>query len=93
MGALLLALACGYTPYHVYARSGLAKYLELERDLHTLQAHNARLRSQIEKMSAEVRALRDDPRAVEHVARHELGWVRPGDIVVEFAGTPGEVSR
>lgn len=79
-----LALTFGYVPYHLYARSGFARYLELEGDLQDMQRGNAGLRADIARLTREAYALKNDPRAVEQVARHELGWVRPGDLVLDL---------
>lgn len=46
----------------------------LASEVGALQAENARL-------AAEIAALRSDPRAIERLAREELGMVRPGETV------------
>lgn len=84
--AFLLAAALAYTPYHLYTRSGFAKYLSLRKELAGLQAVNAQLRGDIARLEREAEALRNDPRAIERVARQELGWVRSGDVVVDLSG-------
>jgi cell division protein FtsB len=83
-------LALGYIPYHVYARSGLARTLVLRRDLKTLRARNAQLAAENDRLAREAEALRNDPDAVERVARAELGWVRPGEIIVDLGPAPGD---
>lgn len=83
--AVLVTLALGYVPYHVYARSGLARTLQLRRELDGLRARNADLRVENERLGREAEALRNDPRAIERVARAELGWVRPGEIIVDLS--------
>jgi cell division protein FtsB len=50
------------------------QYQQLARSLDDLRRENARLRDQ-------VRRLRDDPAAIESLAREELGLVKPGEIV------------
>jgi cell division protein FtsB len=87
--AAVVMVALGYIPYHVYARSGLARTLELRRDLRALRARNAQLAADNEGLAREAAALRDDPAAIERVARVELGWVRPGEIVVDLTPQPG----
>lgn len=82
--AALVMVALGYIPYHVYARSGLARTLELRRDLVTLRARNAQLAAENDRLAREADSLRSDPAALERVARNELGWVRPGEIVVDL---------
>jgi cell division protein FtsB len=88
LAALSLAATFGYVPYHVYARSGLAQYLDLRRDLAKVVGQNAALRSDIARLSREAEALRSDPRAVERVARAELGWVRPGELIFDLEPRP-----
>jgi cell division protein FtsB len=81
--------ALAYIPYHVYARSGLARTLELRRDLKALRARNAQLAAENERLAREAEALRSDSNAIERVARAELGWVRPGEILVDLTPPPG----
>ena len=50
------------------------QYRELAASLDALQRDNARLRD-------EARRLKDDPSAIEAVAREELGLIRPGEIL------------
>jgi cell division protein FtsB len=84
LAAVLLAVTFGYVPYHLYARSGYARYLELRRDLTAAKMRNARLRAENERLAREVEALRTDSRALEQVARADMGWVRPGEILFDF---------
>jgi cell division protein FtsB len=88
--AIAVTVTLGYVPYHVYARSGLARTLVLRRDLKALRARNAQLAAENERLSREAEALRNDPRAVERVARAELGWVRPGELIVDLGPRAGE---
>ena len=84
VAAVLMAATFGYVPYHLYARSGFAKYRELKRDLESAKLRNARMRAENERLAREVESLRTDPRALEHVARADMGWVRPGEILFDF---------
>jgi cell division protein FtsB len=87
--AVVVMLALGYIPYHVYARSGLARTLILRRDLRSLRARNAQLTAENDRLAREAEALRSDPDAIERVARAELGWVRPGELIVDLTPRPG----
>jgi cell division protein FtsB len=88
LAALALAATFGYGPYYLYANSGFARYLELRRDLATMAARNARLRAENERLAREAEALRTRPRAIESVARADLGWVRPGEVVFDLGRGP-----
>lgn len=56
----------------------------LRREIHELRAHNGWL-------AEEIRALRTDPRAIERLARENLGLARDGEVVflVRRAGDAG----
>ena len=86
LAALAVTSLLAYIPYHVYARSGLARTIALGRDLASLRARNDDLRAENERLAREADGLRSDLGAVERVARAELGWVRPGEIVVDLSG-------
>jgi cell division protein FtsB len=88
LAALTLAATFGYGPYYLYARSGFARYLQLRKDLAAAQIRNARLRAENDRLLREAESLRTDTRAVENVARADLGWVRPGEVVFELGRAP-----
>jgi cell division protein FtsB len=84
VAAALLALTFGYLPYLIYTHSGFANYLRLRTDLRSIQAQNGHLRAENDRLQREVEALQTDPRALERVARTELGWVRPGEVIFDL---------
>jgi cell division protein FtsB len=86
--AAVVAFVLAYVPYHLYARSGLARTIALRRDLAALRVRNRELAADNDRLAREAAALRDDPAAVERVARAELGWVKPGELVVDLGARP-----
>ena len=59
--AILLAATFGYGPYYLYARLGFARYLELRRELISIQGKNQKLRLQVERLAREAFALDPTP--------------------------------
>lgn len=59
---------------------------DLGRSVAGLREENNRLRD-------DIRALREDPRAVERVAREDLGLSRDGEIVFILEGESGDEGR
>ena len=84
IAATLLAVALAFVPFQLYARSGLSQYLRLREELRALLARNTELRAGNQRLAREAGALRSDMRAIERVARGELGWVRQGELVFEL---------
>ena len=83
--AAVVVFVLAYLPYQIYVRSGLRHTLVLRRDLTALRVHNQELAAENDRLAREAEALRDDPAAIERVARDELGWVRAGEVVVDLS--------
>jgi len=68
--------------------NGLVDSLE-ERHRHQVIVNDlARLRLENEQLREAANRLRDDPRAVEEVARGELGLIKPGELLLLFSDEP-----
>src|SRR3977135_4532355 len=77
--AALLALGMGY--HVIFGQNGLTVYQQkrqdaqtLDRQLHSLQRENDLLKGHVER-------LQNDPNAIEHQAREELHYTRPGEVI------------
>jgi cell division protein FtsB len=63
---------------------GLLALWRQQREAAALESESRRLRSGNELLRVEVRALRSDPRSVEGIAREDLGFARPDEVVILF---------
>jgi cell division protein FtsB len=80
--------------YHViFGQNGLTAYQQkrqdaqnLDRQLHSLQKENDQLKEHVER-------LKSDPNAIEHQAREELHYTRPGEVIYTLpASAPGSTT-
>ena len=62
---------------------GFRRYLTLRDEVAALDARNQKLAEQNEALRREISSLRSDPEALERVAREELNFVKPGEIVFQ----------
>lgn len=76
--AAALVLAVGSAA----ADGGFRRYFRLSADVRQLREKTAALREENARLKAEIAALRDDDAALERAAREELGFVRPGELVL-----------
>jgi cell division protein FtsB len=91
--AAVLALGMGY--HVIFGQNGLTAYQQkrqdaesLDRQLHSLQKENEQLKGHVER-------LKNDPNAIEHQAREELHYTRPGEVIYTLpagAGASGTTS-
>ena len=74
---------------------GLVDSIDERRRHQQLTSETTRLRHENEHLRHEARRLRDDPAAIEAVARGELGLIRPGELLLLFAdqGTTSEAHQ
>ncbi len=80
----LLAVALVGAPLMIFSRDGMPRLETVERELGTVEKENADLRREIDVLRARVAKLRDDPAAVEQLARDELGLIRQSEVVFQF---------
>jgi cell division protein FtsB len=81
----ILAIAVLGAPALMLAPAGLPRLRALSRELGDVEGQNAELRRQIQELRSAVQHLREDPRAVERIARDELGLVRGSEVVFQFS--------
>jgi cell division protein FtsB len=84
--AALLALGVGY--HVIFGAHGLTVYegklreaAALNEQLQTLQGENARLKEHVARMQS-------DPDAIEHEAREQLRYTRPGEVIYTLPIAP-----
>lgn len=82
--AVLIVAVVG-APIMIFSPQGLPRLRELERELADVEEENADLGRQIEALRGKVARLRDDPTAVERIARDNLGLVRQSEVVFQFS--------
>ena len=83
--AAVLALALLGAPLMIFSSEGLPRLRGVEKELRAVERENLELQREIEVLRARVGRLRDDPAAIEQLARAELGLVRQTEVVFQFA--------
>jgi cell division protein FtsB len=80
----VLVVAVVGAPVLIFSPQGLPRLRGLEKELADVDDENADLRREIEGLRGRVARLRDDPGAVERIARDNLGLVRQTEVVFQF---------
>ena len=68
-----------------FGKGGVPRKLELEAKLASQKAENDAARLRNDRLSAEVRDLKEGLEMVEEKARFELGMVKPDEILVQIS--------
>ena len=78
---LLFFVASVLVANAVVGERGLLDSLDARRTNRRLSAETDSLRQENARLREEARRLREDPHTIEHVAREELGMIKPGELV------------
>jgi cell division protein FtsB len=83
LGLLLFAIV--FVPLRILEEQGLPRYQALRNELLQTRENNARMRREVQELKQRVDRLRNDPQALERIARDELGMLRSDEIVFQFS--------
>lgn len=75
-----LAIAVGY--HVMFGHNGLTAFEQKRQDAHALEVQMKMLQRENETLRGHVVRLQNDPNAIEHQAREELHYTRPGEVIV-----------
>ena len=80
VAAAVLAVAVGY--HVVFGQNGLTAFEQKKQVERQLTEQLQTLRDENEALRGHVERLQNDPGAIEHQAREELHYTRPGEVIV-----------
>ena len=79
VAAAALALGVGY--HVVFGANGLTVYEQKRHETYLLNQQVEQLQSENDRLNGHVDRLKSDPDAIEHAAREELHYTRPGEVI------------
>lgn len=86
VAAAALAIGLGY--HVVFGQNGLTVYQQKRQDARDLDTQLKSLQRENELLKGHVDRLQNDPNAIEHQAREELHYTRPGEVIYTLPTTP-----
>jgi cell division protein FtsB len=86
LGLALLLLAI----HDLFGSHGLLAMRRTQTQMQELRREIDRLNKANSDLNHQVQALRTDPKAVERIAREEMGLARPGEMIFKLPDQPQE---
>jgi cell division protein FtsB len=80
LGGALLLLAI----QDVFGAHGFLAMWRTQQEMKKLQAEVTRLNKENTALSSQVTSLKTDPKAIERIAREEMGLARPGEMIFKM---------
>jgi cell division protein FtsB len=78
VGALAMVMAYGV----VFGHNGLTAFAHKREEAKSLQMQMQQLKAENERLHGHVERLQSDPGAIEHEARADLHYTRPGEVII-----------
>jgi cell division protein FtsB len=88
--ATLLAVGLGY--HVIFGQNGLTAYQQKRQDAQSLNLQVRNLQKENEQLRGHIGRLQSDPNAIEHQAREELHYTRPGEVIYTLPASPSGAS-
>src|SRR5665213_3552515 len=88
--AAVLALAMAY--HVIFGQNGLTVYQQKRQETQVLAKRLQSLQHENDLMEGHVDRLQNDPNAIEHQAREELHYTRPGEVIYTLPPDPAAKS-
>ena len=85
--AAVLAVALGY--HVVFGQNGLIAYKQKRDETRSLDGQLDALRRENEQLKDHTDRLQANPDSIEHQAREELHYTRPGEVIYTLPVKPG----
>lgn len=83
IATVAVAVLAVWLGYHVvFGRDGLTAFHNKQHDLRDLQTETTTLQRENAQLQGHVDRLTSDPNAIEHEAREDLHYTRPGEVIV-----------
>jgi cell division protein FtsB len=86
VAAGVLAMGLGY--HVMFGQNGLTAYEQKRIEARTLEQQLQSLQRENEQLKGHVDRLQSDPNAIEHQAREELHYTRPGEVIYTMPDAP-----
>lgn len=80
----LLSFAIVFVPLRILDEQGLPRYRTLRTELEQTRKDSERLRREVVALEERVARLRQDPSAIERIARDDIGMLRRDELVFQF---------
>jgi cell division protein FtsB len=76
----------------VFGTHGVVAMRRAQKEAASVQSEIERINQENQKLQDRVQSLKNDPQAIEMIARDEMGLARPGEIIFQTAPRPADTS-
>ena len=84
LGVAFLALLI----HDIFGPHGVIAMRRTQREIQQIRQQIGKINAENKSLAEQVNALKTDPKAIERIAREEMGLARPGELIFKLPDTP-----
>jgi cell division protein FtsB len=91
LGLALFALLV----HDIFGAHGFIAMRKTQKEIEQIREQIGKLNNENQSLSGQVNSLKTDPKAIERIAREEMGLARPGEIIYKLpdSAKPGDSQK
>ena len=89
-------MAAGFTLlllHDIFGTHGLVAMRHAQKEAEAIQQEINQVNQENERLQDRVQSLKNDPQAIERIAREEMGLARPGEYIFKTAPRPADTAN
>jgi cell division protein FtsB len=81
--------------HDIFGAHGFIAMRKTQREIEQIREQIGKLNNENQSLSGQVNSLKTDPKAIERIAREEMGLARPGEIIYKLpdSAKPGDSQK
>ncbi len=81
--------------HDIFGAHGFIAMRKTQKEIEQIREQIGKLNNENKSLSGQVNSLKTDPRAIERIAREEMGLARPGEIIYKLpdSAKPGDSQK
>jgi len=80
LGLALLVLLV----HDIFGSHGIVAMRSTQKEIEEIRTQIGKINEENKSLAVEVNSLKTDPKAIEHIAREEMGLARPGEMIFKI---------
>jgi cell division protein FtsB len=88
MRQILLLALFALLVHDVFGPHGFIAMRRTQKEIDEVREQIGQMNSQNKALADEVNSLKSDPKAIERIAREEMGLARPGELIFKLPDSP-----
>ena len=74
--------------HDIFGPHGVIAMQRTQREIQQIRQQIGKVNAENKSLAEQVNALKTDPKAIERIAREEMGLARPGELIFKLPDTP-----